>query len=110
MSYTRKKKVAIDGAEFVIAPLTIEQVERLIAPLEDLQKDQAAIAGVYDLVCTGLNNATGLSGDSESWTKDRIKREIDQFTLAWLQNQILEFSGLRAQPEGESSAAAPATS
>ena len=114
MSYIRKKRIEKDGAEFVIAPLTIEQVEQMIAPLDELQEKKTALAQVYDLVCAGLNNATPgvIVDDPDTWTPERVRRQLDQVTLAWLQEQILDFSGLRIAkdtPAGESSAAAPVT-
>ena len=59
MAYTRRKKVTLDGAEFMIAPLTVDQVEfQMGASLDDMQKEaQSAVMNAYVLVCTGLNNA-----------------------------------------------------
>jgi len=111
--YRRRKTVSIDGAEFTISPLTIEQVEQLVAPAEELQENKSGIVRVYEMICTSLNNAiAGGASPAEPWTPARIKHELDQYTVAWLQDQVLAMSGLRAvaeSPTGESIAAAPMT-
>jgi hypothetical protein len=124
--YNRRKKVTLDGAEFWISPLTVEQVEQQLAtPLEELQAKHG-VANVYTLVCTGLNNAATeqelstlgpwvpppTSGDDPPAPEPSrsLKKLLDQILIAWLQEEILAFSGLRVESpaQGESSAAAPA--
>jgi len=81
----------------------------MFAPLADLAESKPALQSVYELVCTGLNNAN--PGD-DTWTPERVKKELDQVTVGWLQDQILAFSGLRVVKDsaaGESSAAALAS-
>lgn len=57
MSYIRTKTITLDGAEFRIAPLTIEQVEELIAPVSEQQNGEELLESARLTVCVGLNNA-----------------------------------------------------
>lgn len=114
--YTRTKKVTLDGAEFLIAPLTVNQVEDQInkrqTPTGEL--DAAAVQQmtnyVYELVATGLNNAASANGAQADWTVDNLPERLDSVTIEFLQGEIIVFSGMEYQKggqQGESSAAAP---
>lgn len=90
----RKKKVTLDGAEFTIAPLTLDQVDEYVAPLEDIanQKSVGFKKG-FQVVAYGLNNA--LPEGEAQWTEERIKSELDLVIFEHLQNEIIEFSGFK---------------
>ena len=103
----RQKTVTYDGASFTISPLTLAQVEQFIAPLPkegDLVREGRVRA--FDLVCWALNNAQ----PDEKWDHERIRQELDPWVFAKLQDEILEFSGLRRIVPGEKAAASEAPS
>ena len=110
----RTKPVSRDGATVTIAPLTIDQVEEYVAPLEDLAGEKSAKIRSYELVCHGLNNA--LADGEPQWTHDRIRKELDLVLFGELQREILEFSGFKLDRKeavavpGESRAASDAAS
>jgi hypothetical protein len=58
-----------------------------------------AFEGVYNTICTSLNNAKNKDGgaflNGEEWTADRCVAELDQKTVDFLQGQIYEFTGLK---------------
>jgi hypothetical protein len=118
--YVRTKKIALDGAEFLVASLSVEQVETIvIAPLSEAE----SAAGnpyetrVYDVICASLNRAILSNGVTASvedqWDTKRLKSVLDSLTIHWLYDEIIAFTGLRKRTAedapGESVAAAPAT-
>jgi hypothetical protein len=107
-SYTRKRVVLMDGAEIVIAPLTADQVERMIASPEDLQSGKSALARSYEVICAGLNNAIFSSEEPpvdapDAWTPALLTKRLDTPFILKLQNEVFDFSGLRVvdTPAGE---------
>jgi hypothetical protein len=101
----RQKRLEYDGAAFVISPLTIEQVEKFISPLPaDSDNLREGVVRAYDLICWGLNNALRsdpASVGEKQWTHERIRQELDPWLLTKLQDEILEFSGLKRVIPGE---------
>jgi hypothetical protein len=100
----------MDGAEFIIAPLTLAQVDDFVQTKVDNMKPEELRIRSYELVCNGLNNALPVTsngnGDIVRWTPDRISKELDLVLYQHLQSEILEFSGLKvAAKTGESPAA-----
>lgn len=112
----RIKKFEMDGVVLPYAPLTLEQVEAYVAPLENI--DAAGGAGKirsYDLICNGLNNALPADApEADKWTPTRVRAELDLPLFDKLRNEILLLSGFAIQLDdkvavpGESSAAANA--
>jgi len=111
----RRKTLVYDGAEFVISPLTLEQVDRYTTPIEKLEtmtieeKRNALRERAYDLICDSLNNAfigdpTAAAGGA-LWTRGRVYGEIDLVTFGKLQEEILAFSGLELKKKGGAEAA-----
>lgn len=93
----RTRKVQIDEDVYTIGALTLEQVEKFIAPMEKLGDEDAKIRA-YELVCYGLNNANKKNGaEKDKWTKERVYTELDMVSFMRLQDEILELSGLRAK-------------
>src|SRR5271154_3437424 len=100
----RRKTITLDGAEFVISPLTLEQVDRYTTPIVDFEKmdtdakRKSLRERSYQMICDALNNAIdphGLplnvvygEGNREApktradlWTPARIYKEIDLVTF-----------------------------
>jgi hypothetical protein len=135
----RKKEVAIDGAVFTIAPLTIDQVdeynERLGAlagqqPGNSLRDDPFVLV-MYDSIAWSFNNVAreaariagrvdatgrGVLSDAETWDAARVTGELDSVSINTLRDELMLFSGLKIKTvpvdgkPGESAAAAPAAS
>lgn len=89
----RIKEVTMDGATVRIAPLTLDQIEEYVAPLEEIALERTAKIRAYDLVCHGLNNA--LVDGEELWTQELLRKDIDLLFFERLQREILEFSGFK---------------
>ena len=111
---TRIKKVEMDGAEFWISPLTIAQVEEYVVPppegsAVDVYKERA-----YQMICWSLNNVIDAKGGTDpKWDTKMLRQSIDIPLMEFLQQEILDMSGLKMRrvslPDkealGESSAA-----
>jgi hypothetical protein len=112
---TRTKVVEMDGVKVTIAPMTLEQIEEYIAPLEELEGKTTAKVRVFNLVCNGLNNAMldengNMPPDAKPWTHEMLRHRIDMLLYEKLQREILEFSGFKLEDKdvelpGESNAA-----
>lgn len=104
----RTKEVEFEGLKIKIAPLTLEQVEQYVAPLEEIAANGgAAKIRSYDLICNSLNNA--LQPGEEHWTHERLRAELDMPLYEFLHSQVLEYSGFKLISDkvavpGESSA------
>lgn len=116
----RRKTLEYDGAVYVIAPLTLDQTEEFLKPL-DLPKDisDPERLRAYDdaslkVISMSLNNAAtaaapngGGTGQQE-WTIESCRKELDRWLTGKLYSEILTFSGLRLEektPLGERPAA-----
>ena len=92
----RKRTVEFDGVSFLIAPLTLDQVEQYLG--DDVNQNSRGEVTIKnaDLICLSLNNALGeQAADGDKWTPARCKKELDP-KLFWnlLPDAIMEFSGL----------------
>lgn len=97
----------MDGAEFRISPLTVKQVENwneaIQAHATDVKDATDAVAAskalrdlnLEHIVCNGLNNASPGAG----WTAEKLQAELDYILIAFLSQSILDFCGLRLDPE-----------
>lgn len=92
----RLKTLTRDGAAFVIAPLTMKQVEDFGRQPENKGEERTVFRGrAYDLVCQGLNNAMpDDTKDEDRWTHDAIRQHLDYLIFNWLQDEIIKFSGI----------------
>ena len=120
----RKKEVKMDNVTIVISPLSVDQVEAYIAPLEEVAaNDNHGVVQknrVYKLVLDGINNAMlnddgEMPEDAKPWTRTQLTRRVDVRLLGLLQKTILEFSGFtlnekQLEVPGESNAAAKSPS
>jgi hypothetical protein len=98
----RQKTVTYDGASFTISPLTLAQVEQFISPLpKEGDVLRAGKVRAFDLLCWALNNAN----PEQKWDHERIRQELDPWVFAKLQDEILEFTGLKRIVPGEKPAA-----
>jgi hypothetical protein len=92
----RKRTVEFDGVKFVIAPLTLDQVEKYLqGEIDQGNRGELTIKN-SDLICLSLNNALGEQAeDGEKWTPERCKKELDP-KLFWhlLPDAIMDFTGL----------------
>lgn len=93
----RTKIVTMDNCSIVIAPLTVEQVEQLIGPPDQLEKPRPV--DTYAVLCAGLNNAQ--AADAEQWNAKRLRAAFDPLYLNFLFSEVLEFTGLRTATPGE---------
>jgi hypothetical protein len=90
----RHKQVSIDGQDFMIASLNLEQTEEIVGKIEsgDIAKGKAR---VFSIIRYGLNNYIEDKQTGESpWTEDDIRKRLDLISLPFLKDQILSFSGL----------------
>jgi len=93
----RTKVVEMDGASYTIAPLTLEQIDEYVAPLEDVaNQNSIGFKKGFQVVCYALNNALPEgTPDEERWTDDRVRKEIDLVLFEKLQGEIISFSGFK---------------
>ena len=102
MSYARKKTVSMDEVSIKIGSLSIEQVESISAPPDTEEQTLAAtlrhpgLFTIYRMICHSLNTASTSSADAV-WTPQRIEAEMDFTLVQWLQEQIMDFNGLRVK-------------
>lgn len=97
----RTKTINIEGEQFVIAPLTIDQVENYL----DSTPDEGANANVWrDITLTvildSLNNASKTDNKALVLTLVDLKKRLDLSMMNDLHSAVLEISGLRAKPAG----------
>jgi len=90
----RRKTVTIDGAEFIISPLTLKRTRELA------KEDTETIS----VIAYSLNRAAG--SDDTEYTKENLEDLLDAHSRTVLFNEILAFSGLRQEggATGESKA------
>lgn len=103
----RIKEITIDNLTFKVGAFTINEAQELLS-----KKRAPDTAEQYDLdlACRALNLA--VVSPAELWTVDRLKAELDWYTVQKLREQILELNGLTLRPVklGEPQAAADSTS
>ena len=92
----RKKTVTLDGADFVISPLTHRAASDLAAKEKDADVRLEAIV-------FSLNRASDLAV-----TVEQLREELDPFTTQTLFVEILKFSGLKTVDPTVGEAPAPA--
>lgn len=95
----RRITVNYDGAEYVIAPLTLAQCEELEIgeakrpPEEATTKERTAFFDAYTfkIIMASLNRAAG----EEEWTAEKCRKELDRKSMLMLVDDILRVSGLK---------------
>jgi len=96
----RTKEVEIYGQKFVIASLTLDQVEQLFpATKEEQDKLKENPLGQAERVYQCISFSLSTARPDDPWDKARIKRELDMVTFGELHLAILRLSGL-APEEG----------
>jgi hypothetical protein len=107
----RTKTIELDGAKFIIAALTLSQVEEFLADHRDAlgldDKGNARPGATPDekklkqlwrkFICVGLNNAAQ-NGEKPREPKT-LADELDLVSFEMLRNELLKFSGLKALDE-----------
>jgi hypothetical protein len=102
----RTKKITIEGLEFTIAPMNLDQTEQYLAPIEELADDPTKLRQIrgknYEVVLAGLNNAlpevTDAGTKHEVWNLARLRKELDMILYNGLLTAILQYSGLQPVP------------
>ncbi len=106
----RTKTINIDGEQFVIAPLTIDQVEAYLGNTPGEDADANAWRDVtLTVIMNSINNAVK---DGPQITLADLKKRMDLLMVNDLHSAVLEISGLRAAGRGADtgeSQAAPKT-
>ncbi len=94
----RTKTVNIEGEQFTIAPLTIDQVEAYLGNTPGDGADANAWRDItLNVILNSLNNA---AGDGTQLTLADLKKRMDLLMVNDLHSAVLEISGLRAAGQG----------
>jgi hypothetical protein len=94
----RIKTINLEGEQFVIAPLTIDQVETYLGSTPG---DGADAHAWRDLTLTViLNSINNAAGDGAQTTLADLKKRMDLLMVNDLHSAVLEISGLRAAGAG----------
>jgi len=94
----RTKTINIDGEQFVIAPLTIDQVEEYLGstPAED-----APATAWRDITLTVImNSINNAAKDGPKLTLADMKKRMDLLMMNQLHTAVLEISGLQVAGKG----------
>ena len=107
----RKKTVVVDGASFLISPLTFDQIEQYTQRATEFHEkhkngnngdaasevarfspeDQRELRdNTFFVICAGMNNADETLGLQSS----DLSADMDDITAAWLFGEIMEFTGI----------------
>jgi hypothetical protein len=108
----RTKQIEIDGVVFVIAPLTVGQVEEFTQSGDEMI-GPVFLTSTYNTVVMGLNNVPFDQRTQpdchididDGWSVESIRKELDLVIVKTLYTEILKFSGLDTEPAGEAKAA-----
>lgn len=98
MAIVRKKKLDIDGAEFIIGSLTMDQVEEVIKFNPKDKGIEVLRERAEKLVIQSFNNAGFKTPSDTEWDSAAVNREIDLESFNRLQTEILDWSKLKAIP------------
>lgn len=105
----RTKTIELDGAAFVIAPLTVAQVEQYLGtPVDEKMKMLGTLIprSTYELIAASFVNA-GLG----EWTPEMVRNQLDLDTVDRLFEEVLKFSRMRLEKKpGEAQPAMASTS
>ena len=117
----RTKTIEVDNAKFVIAPLTLREVEDWLQKQKEFldmpdgaAKERALAKSWREFIVMGLNNVHRL--EDGKWPEpkpklvepEEIPDRLDILSFETLRDEILKFSrliGLGEKPPGETSAA-----
>jgi len=108
----RKKSVEVDGASFVISPLTYSQIEEHALRSKawnDTPSEKRDRKVLRDLalwvVCCGLNNASeGGPGAPDALSEADLANEMDDILAGRLIREIFDFSGVKTTEPSEEEA------
>jgi hypothetical protein len=111
LSFTRKKKIAMDGIEVEISPLTCAQADEFLTTQNEIVESDAdqktkvekLKSLSYRGVADGLNNA----GRDPKMTGDGVRAELDKVLIATLWDEILSMSGILIPKQNQGEAPAP---
>ena len=99
----RSKVVNIEGDEFKIAPLNIDQVEEHLGSAPNATDDTGNWRShLLNAIAWSLNNASGAE-NGDRVTPESLRKRLDLITLPALYKAVLEISGLRTVESGASS-------
>jgi hypothetical protein len=100
----RTKTLCYDGQEFKIAPLTVDQSDELtsLAPIDPEKMSPKEVTTfargrAYKIVPWGLNNAH--ANGEPAWDELRCRKELDEWLLYKLMNEILAFTHMEPVPD-----------
>jgi hypothetical protein len=106
----RSKTVTIEGEQFTIAPLNIDQVESHLTDTPDRNDINGWRNHTLKAIAHSLNNASGET-NGNAVTIEMLRQRLDLLLLDGLYKEVLQVSGLRvltpsgeAAPKGESQA------
>lgn len=95
----RTKTINIEGEQFVIAPLSIDQVDEYLGSTPGENAPPTAWRDItLKVIVNSLNNAAG-EGEPKLTLAD-VKKRLDLMTMNGLHREILDMSGLRAADRG----------
>lgn len=96
----RTKTINLEGEQFTIAPLTIDQVEEYLGSSTKLGDNADGNAWrdiTLTVIMNSLNNA---AKDGPQLTLPDLKKRMDLLMVNDLHSAVLEISGLRAAGQG----------
>lgn len=94
----RKKTVTIDGAEYLISPLT----HAAAAQYAEKEKEQKDVR--FEVIAFSLNRAAG----TQEFTEENLRTESDPLLTKKLFAEILELSGMKTVEKKPGETQAPA--
>lgn len=103
----RTKTVTYDGISHKIAALSFDQCAELVTPDKSLtastdptEKTRAVEVRTRDILRASFKNA----GEEKEWTDAAFNSEMDQWLQEKLCRDILEYTGYKVAPMGETPA------
>ena len=93
----RIKTINVEGEQFIIAPLTIDQVE---AYLDNTPGEDATPNAWRDMTLNVILNSLNNANPESKLTLSDLKKRLNLLTMNDLHSAVLEISGLRAVGQG----------
>jgi len=105
----RVREVTMDGFSLRISPFTYDEADVFLKQGRELVErdpkptDEDWVKRTLDTVCVALNKPTGAT-NGNSWTPERLRKELDGPFINYLFSQMMEISGMRVPKAGEAQA------